>query len=185
MVDFLEGLADHRFHKDVPITAPRQELSGSLSCPYNSDEEEAVPELEKEEAELSMMMSQRWDTDIPGPSARYGILVDFSFQIVSKFSYRVLSIVSLKTSHSSHQETGILLSSLSLLPSYCRRLVKEANESSSEDERELSEEEMDWSGNNLFADLSIPQLDGAADENSGVYQHVLLKQTQRTLHAVS
>lgn len=116
MVDFLEGLADHRFHKDVPITAPRQELSGSLSCPYNSDEEEAVPELEKEEAELSMMMSQRWDSDIPEPSAR--------------------------------------------------RLVKEANESSSEDERELSEEEMDWSGNNLFADPSIPQLDGAADENS-------------------
>lgn len=63
--------------------------------------------------------------------------------------------------------------------------MKEANESSSEDERELSEEEMDWSGNNLFADPSIPQLDGAADENSGVYQDVLLKQTQRTLHAVS
>lgn len=73
MVDFLERLADHRFQKDVPITAPRQELSGSLSCPYNSDEEEAVPELEKEEAELSMVMSQRWDTDLPEPSARYGI----------------------------------------------------------------------------------------------------------------
>ncbi|KAB5517040.1 hypothetical protein PHYPO_G00184900 [Pangasianodon hypophthalmus] len=117
MVDFLEGLADHRFQKDVPITAPRQELSESLRCPYNSDEEEAVPELEKEEAELSMMMSQRWDTDIPEPSAR--------------------------------------------------RLVKETNESSTEEEHELSEEEMDWSGNNtLFADLSIPQLDGAADENS-------------------
>ncbi|KAM9496921.1 DNA polymerase zeta catalytic subunit isoform 1-T1 [Clarias gariepinus] len=115
MVDFLERLADHRFQKDVPITAPRQELSGSLSCPYNSDEEEAVPELEKEEAELSMVMSQRWDTDLPEPSAR----------------------------------------------------VKEADESSGEEERELSEEEMDWSGNNsLFGHLSIPQLDGAADENS-------------------
>ncbi|XP_060769511.1 DNA polymerase zeta catalytic subunit isoform X2 [Neoarius graeffei] len=117
MVDFLEGLADHGFQKEVPITAPRQELSGSISCPYNSDEEEAVPELEKEEAELSMMMSQRWDTDIPEPSTR--------------------------------------------------RLGKEANESSSDEEHELSEEEMDWNGNDdLFADLSIPQLDGAADENS-------------------
>ncbi|TUF20349.1 DNA polymerase zeta catalytic subunit [Bagarius yarrelli] len=116
MVDFLEGLADHGFQTGGPITAPRQELSGSLSCPYNSDEEEAVPELEKEEADLSVMMSQRWDTDIPEPSAR------------------------------------------------C--LIKDMNESLSEEEPELSEEEMDWSGNNLFTDLSIPQLDGAADENS-------------------
>lgn len=31
-----------------------------------------------------------------------------------------------------------------------------------------SDEDMDWSGNNsLFANLSIPQLDGAADESSG------------------
>ncbi|XP_027030937.2 DNA polymerase zeta catalytic subunit isoform X2 [Tachysurus fulvidraco] len=116
MVDFLEGLADHRFQKDVPITAPRQEISGSLSCPYNSDEEEAVPELEKEEADISVMMSQRWDNDLPDPSAH--------------------------------------------------PLEKEANESLSEEEHELLEEEMDWSGNHLFANLSIPQLDGAADENS-------------------
>ncbi|KAI5607474.1 DNA polymerase zeta catalytic subunit isoform X1 [Silurus asotus] len=116
MVDFLEGLAEHRFQNDVPMTAPRQELSGSLSCPYNSDEEEAVPELEKEEAELSVVMSQRWDTDIPEASAR--------------------------------------------------RLLNDMNESSSEEEHELSEEDMDWSGNNCFADLDIPQLDGAADESS-------------------
>lgn len=76
-MDFLEGLADHRFQKDVPITAPRQEISGSLSCPYNSDEEEAVPELEKEEADISLMMSQRWDNDIPEPSAQYGILISY------------------------------------------------------------------------------------------------------------
>lgn len=75
MVNFLEELADHRFQKDVPITAPRQELSESLSCPYNSDEEEAVPDLEKEEAELSVMMSQRWDNDIPEQSIRYEILI--------------------------------------------------------------------------------------------------------------
>lgn len=33
---------------------------------------------------------------------------------------------------------------------------------------ESSDEDMEWSGNNsLFANLSIPQLDGAADESSG------------------
>lgn len=47
--------------------------------------------------------------------------------------------------------------------------MKEANEGSSEEERELSEDEMDWSGNSFFADLSIAQLDGAADENSGAH----------------
>lgn len=51
--------------------------------------------------------------------------------------------------------------------------MKDINESSSEGEHELSEEEIDWSGNNnLFADLSIPQLDGAADESSGVDHHI-------------
>lgn len=36
-------------------------------------------------------------------------------------------------------------------------------------ESSSSDEDMDWSGNNsLFANLSIPQLDGAADESSGM-----------------
>lgn len=79
--------------------------------------------------------------------------------------------------------TGFDLSFISNL--VCRRLGKEANESSSDEEHELSEEEMDWNGNDdLFADLSIPQLDGAADENSGVYYHITPK-TQRTLHTIS
>lgn len=46
--------------------------------------------------------------------------------------------------------------------------VKEAEESFSDEPQDSSDEEMEWSGNNsLFANLSIPQLDGAADENSG------------------
>lgn len=65
-MDLLESLADESF---------RAEVSRSASCPYNSDEEEVVPELEKQEAELSMLMSQRWDSDIPGPSPRYGLRV--------------------------------------------------------------------------------------------------------------
>lgn len=51
--------------------------------------------------------------------------------------------------------------------------MKDMNDSSSEEQQESSDEEMDWSGNNsLFTNLSIPQLDGAADENSGEFYDV-------------
>ncbi|KAM4633548.1 DNA polymerase zeta catalytic subunit [Polymixia lowei] len=120
LVDLLAGLADDGF-RGTPMrqTSQSQSLPGAGSCHYNSDEEEAGPELDKEEAELSMMMSQRWDSDPP--------------------------------EHSSAQRPG----------------VKEAEDGFSEEPQESSDEEMEWSGNNsLFANLSIPQLDGAADENS-------------------
>ncbi|XP_041950538.1 DNA polymerase zeta catalytic subunit [Alosa sapidissima] len=114
--ELLAGLEDPRFQADVGRQAT---FGNSGSCPYNSDEEEAGPELEREEAELSMLMSQRWDNDIPEQTARQ------------------------------------------------RLCLKDKGEGSSEEQQDSSEEEMDWSGNNsLFADLSIPQLDGAADENS-------------------
>lgn len=38
---------------------------------------------------------------------------------------------------------------------------------SSTEEDSSSEEEMEWSGNMLLTNLSIPQLDGTADENGG------------------
>ncbi|XP_051510616.1 DNA polymerase zeta catalytic subunit-like isoform X1 [Myxocyprinus asiaticus] len=119
MVDLLEALADDGFRADRSRAVSQQRLSGSASCIYNSDDEEAGPELEKEEAELSIIMSQRWDNDMPEHSPR-------------------------------------------------RRLcVKEANESSSEEQQASSDEEMDWRGSCSFlADLSIQQLDGTADENS-------------------
>lgn len=63
MVDLLEALADDGFRADRS-----QQLSAS--CGYNSDDEEAGPELEKNESELSKIMSQRWDSDMPEPSAR-------------------------------------------------------------------------------------------------------------------
>uniref|UniRef100_A0A672LSB2 DNA polymerase zeta catalytic subunit n=1 Tax=Sinocyclocheilus grahami TaxID=75366 RepID=A0A672LSB2_SINGR len=97
--------------------AVSQQLSGIASCIYNSDDEEAGPELEKEESELSRIMSQRWDCDMPGHSARL--------------------------------------------------CMKEVNESSSEEQQASSDEEVYWKGNSApFTNLSIPQLDGAADENS-------------------
>ncbi|KAG5846710.1 hypothetical protein ANANG_G00117850 [Anguilla anguilla] len=119
MVDLLVGLEDDGYPADLPRKSSQLQVSGSIDCHYNSDEEEAGPELEREDTELSLMMSQRWDSDIPG--------------------------------HSSRQ----------------RLSMKDMNDSSSEDQQDSSDEEMDWSSNNsLFANLSIPQLDGAADENS-------------------
>ncbi|XP_073708840.1 DNA polymerase zeta catalytic subunit [Garra rufa] len=118
MVDLFEALADDGFTADRSRAGPQQ-LSGIASCIYNSDDEEAGPELEKQESELSRIMSQRWDCDMPGPYARQ------------------------------------------------RLCMKEANESSCEDQLASSDEELYWKGNSaLFTDMSIPQLDGAADENS-------------------
>uniref|UniRef100_A0A671NKV8 DNA polymerase zeta catalytic subunit n=1 Tax=Sinocyclocheilus anshuiensis TaxID=1608454 RepID=A0A671NKV8_9TELE len=102
MVDLFEALADDGFRADRS-RAVSQQLSGISSCVCNSDDEEAGPELEKEESELSRIMSQRWDS----------------------------------------------------------------NESSSEEQQASSDEEIYWKGNSAaLTDLSIPQLDGAADENS-------------------
>lgn len=46
--------------------------------------------------------------------------------------------------------------------------VKEQEDGFSDEQQESSDDDMDWSGNNsLFANLSIPQVDGAADDSSG------------------
>ncbi|KAJ8008958.1 hypothetical protein DPEC_G00083820 [Dallia pectoralis] len=118
LVDLLAGLEDDGY-RAAPIRQNSQHaLPGAGYTHYNSDEEEG-PELEREEAELSLLMSQRWDNDLPEPSSR--------------------------------RRSG----------------GKDAEESSSEDPQESSDDEMEWSGDkSLFAKLSIPQLDGAADENS-------------------
>lgn len=70
MVDLLVGLEDDGYQADGPRKSSQHSMSISASCHYNSDEEEAAPELERQEAELSMMMSQRWDTDLPEHSSR-------------------------------------------------------------------------------------------------------------------
>ncbi|XP_077018786.1 DNA polymerase zeta catalytic subunit isoform X1 [Tamandua tetradactyla] len=87
--------------------------------PHNSDDEENEPQIEKEEMELSLVMSQRWDSNIEEHCAKK------------------------------------------------RSVCKNTHRSSTEDDDSCSEEEMEWSDNSLFlASLSIPQLDGTADENS-------------------
>uniref|UniRef100_A0A3B4FYK2 DNA polymerase zeta catalytic subunit n=1 Tax=Pundamilia nyererei TaxID=303518 RepID=A0A3B4FYK2_9CICH len=122
IIDLLAGLEDDGFCR-----TPTRQNSQSRSLPgvtnynCNSDEEEAGPELDKEEAELSVIMSQRWDSD-PTDSA-------------SSQRHVYLCMVEGK----------------SITISF----------------RESSDEDMEWSGNNsMFANLSIPQLDGAADESS-------------------
>lgn len=53
--------------------------------------------------------------------------------------------------------------------------MKEGEDCFSDEQQESSDEDMEWSGDNaLFANLSIPQLDGAADESSGESHHLSL-----------
>ncbi|XP_051265819.1 DNA polymerase zeta catalytic subunit isoform X2 [Dicentrarchus labrax] len=120
IIDLLAGLEDDGFCRTpVRQNSQSQSLPGARSYHCNSDEEEAGPELDKEEAELSVIMSQRWDSEAPQSS------------------------------------------------SLARPGVKEPEDGFSDEQQESSDEDMEWSGNNsLFANLSIPQVDGAADESS-------------------
>ncbi|KAM4522166.1 DNA polymerase zeta catalytic subunit isoform 2-T2 [Odontesthes bonariensis] len=120
IIDLLAGLEDDGFHRTtVRQNSQSHSAPGARSYHCNSDEEEAEPELDREEAELSMIMSQRWDNRPPESS-----------------------------------------------PSP-RPRAKDAEDGFSDDQQESSDEDMEWSGNSsLFANLSIPQLDGAADESS-------------------
>ncbi|XP_042359313.1 DNA polymerase zeta catalytic subunit [Plectropomus leopardus] len=120
IIDLLAGLENDGFCR-TPIrqNSQSQSVPGASNYHCNSDEEEEGPELDKVEAELSVIMSQRWDSEAPenSPMPRPG--------------------------------------------------VKEPEDCFSDEQQESSDEDMEWSGNNsLFANLSIPQLDGAADESS-------------------
>lgn len=69
VIDLLVGLEDDDFCR-TPIRQSfrTRTLAGAGSYHCNSDEEEAGPELDKEEAELSVLMSQRWDNEAPEKS---------------------------------------------------------------------------------------------------------------------
>uniref|UniRef100_A0AAQ5YP79 DNA polymerase zeta catalytic subunit n=1 Tax=Amphiprion ocellaris TaxID=80972 RepID=A0AAQ5YP79_AMPOC len=119
IIDLLAGLEDDGFCRTpVRQNSQSRSLSGARSYHYNSDEEEAGPELDKEEAELSVVMSQRWDNETCLPAFK-----------------RIVSVSDCRYNIGSNQES--------------------------------CDEDMEWSGNSsLFANLSIPQFDGAADESS-------------------
>ncbi|XP_054617424.1 DNA polymerase zeta catalytic subunit isoform X2 [Dunckerocampus dactyliophorus] len=119
VIDLLAGLADDGFcWTPVLHNSQSHSRTGAKSYDYNSDEEEARPELDKEEEELSVTMSQQWDKEPPESS---------------------------------------------FLP---RPGVKETEDSLSDEQQESSDEDIEWSANNSLFNLSIPQLDGAADESS-------------------
>lgn len=70
IIDLLAGLEDDGFHRTpVRLDSKSQSYPGARSYQCNSDDEEAGPELDKEEAELSMIMSQQWDKEPPDSSA--------------------------------------------------------------------------------------------------------------------
>uniref|UniRef100_A0A8B9FKV4 DNA polymerase zeta catalytic subunit n=1 Tax=Amazona collaria TaxID=241587 RepID=A0A8B9FKV4_9PSIT len=117
MIDLLAGLENDGYQMGHHKTVSHHHSLGSCRNSQNSDDEENEPQCEKEEMELSLLMSQRWDSNIeePGPKRR-------------------------SAGKNVHQ--------------------------SSTEEDSSSEEEMEWSGNSmLLSNLSIPQLDGTADEN--------------------
>ncbi|XP_060609160.2 DNA polymerase zeta catalytic subunit [Anolis sagrei] len=117
MVHLLAGLEDDGYENGRPNTLSHFS-SGSCQNPQNSDDEENEPQIEKEELELSLLMSQRWDNSPNDVSGK-------------------------------------------------RRSVNRSKNQSSSEYDSSSEDDMDWNDNNLLlGNLSIPQLDGTADENS-------------------
>lgn len=70
IIDLLAGLEDDGFCRTrIWQNSQSQSLSGTRNYHCNSDEEEAGPELDMEEAELSITMSQRWDSEPPESSS--------------------------------------------------------------------------------------------------------------------
>ncbi|KAJ7341843.1 hypothetical protein JRQ81_007346 [Phrynocephalus forsythii] len=117
MVHLLAGLEDDGYGIERQRTLSQHLSSGSSRNPQNSDDEENEPHIEKEEKELSLLMSQRWDSS---PN-----------DVTEK-----------------------------------RRSVSRSKSQSSSGDSS-SDDDMDWNDDPLLlASLSIPQLDGTADENS-------------------
>ncbi|XP_073432100.1 DNA polymerase zeta catalytic subunit isoform X2 [Dendrobates tinctorius] len=116
MIKLLAGLEDDGYQVDLSRRLSQHSLSARCNAMQNSDDEENEPQVEKEEMELSILMSQRWDSNLEARDGK-------------------------------------------------RNFGKNINESSSEEE-DSTDNEMEWSNKMFLADLSIPQLDGTADENS-------------------
>ncbi|KAM4771033.1 DNA polymerase zeta catalytic subunit [Rhinophrynus dorsalis] len=117
MIKLLAGLEDDGYQMDLSRSLSQHSFSARDNNMQNSDDEENEPQVEKEEMELSILMSQRWDRNIEEHDTK-------------------------------------------------RLLGRNIDGSSSEDDNS-TDNEMEWSSNKLLlANLSIPQLDGTADENS-------------------
>lgn len=81
MIDVLAGLESDGYQMEHHKALSHHRSLGSCRNSQNSDDEENEPQCEKEEMELSLIMSQRWDSSIeePGPKRRY--IDDFLYLI--------------------------------------------------------------------------------------------------------
>uniref|UniRef100_A0A9L0SMF6 DNA polymerase zeta catalytic subunit n=1 Tax=Equus caballus TaxID=9796 RepID=A0A9L0SMF6_HORSE len=119
LVRLLAGLENDGYQGERNRMPSQCHSFGNTKNLQNSDDEENEPQIEKEEMELSLVMSQRWDSNIEEHCAKK------------------------------------------------RSPCRNTHRSSTEEDDSSSDEEMEWSNNNLLlGNLSIPQLDGTADENS-------------------
>lgn len=73
MIDLLAGLENDGYQMGHQKTLSHHRSLGSWRTSQNSDDEENEPQCEKEEMELSLLMSQRWDSSMeePGQKRRY------------------------------------------------------------------------------------------------------------------
>ncbi|XP_063773215.1 DNA polymerase zeta catalytic subunit isoform X2 [Pseudophryne corroboree] len=64
MIKLLAGLEDDGYQVDLSRRLSQHSFSARCSNMQNSDDEENEPQVEKEEMELSILMSQRWDNNM-------------------------------------------------------------------------------------------------------------------------
>lgn len=90
MIDLLAGLENDGYQMGHHKTLSHHRSLGSCRNSQNSDDEENEPQCEKEEMELSLVMSQRWDSSIeePGPKRRY--ICDLLFLMCSSLPHPFL-----------------------------------------------------------------------------------------------
>lgn len=70
MIHLLAGLEDDEFEIGQQNTLSQHFSSGICKNSQNSDDEENEPQIEKEDIELSLLMSQRWDSNTKDASAK-------------------------------------------------------------------------------------------------------------------
>lgn len=76
MIHLLAGLEDDGYQMRGHRTLPHHHSLGNFRNSQNSDDEENEPQVEKEEIELSLLMSQRWDSSIEEPGAKRRYIFD-------------------------------------------------------------------------------------------------------------
>lgn len=79
MVDLLAGLENDGFQMGHHKALSQHHSLRSCRSSQNSDDEENEPQCEKEEMELSLLMSQRWDSSIEEPGTKRRYVCDFLF----------------------------------------------------------------------------------------------------------